>query len=82
MGGGNSERCLKWGGGGGRSLRILSKNILKANIVCRGGGVTTPVSPNFNHTLGLFALSIALGVFTPLPPPPPPRKFDPDKLEG
>ena len=28
-GGGNSERCLKWGGGGGRSLRNLSKNILK-----------------------------------------------------
>ena len=25
----DSERCLKWGGGGGRSLRNLSKNILK-----------------------------------------------------
>ena len=38
----------------------------------------TPVSPNFNLTLGLFALSIALeGVSNP----PPPRKFDPDKLE-
>ena len=27
--GGSSERCLKWGGGGGGSLRDLSKNILK-----------------------------------------------------
>ena len=27
--GGNSERCLKWGGGGGGSLRNLSKNIFK-----------------------------------------------------
>ena len=27
--GGSSERCLKWGGGGWRSLRDLSKNILK-----------------------------------------------------
>ena len=39
---GNSERCLKWGGGGGRSSRNLSKNILKlgwlkAKVVCRGG---------------------------------------------
>ena len=46
--GGNSERCLKWGSGGGRSLRNLSKNILtrgwvKAKVVCRGGDVTTPV---------------------------------------
>ena len=41
--------------------------------------MTTPVPPNFNHTLGLFALGIALkGVSIP----PPPRKFDPDKLEG
>ena len=42
--------------------------------------MTTPVPPNFNRTLGLFALSIALkGVSTP---PPPPRKFDAEKLEG
>ena len=27
--GGSSERCLKWGGGDGGSLRDLSKNILK-----------------------------------------------------
>ena len=26
---GNSERCLKWGGGSRRSLRNLSKKILK-----------------------------------------------------
>ena len=25
--GGSSEECLKWGGGGGGSLRDLSKNI-------------------------------------------------------
>ena len=25
--GSSSERCLKWGGGGGGSLRDLSKNI-------------------------------------------------------
>ena len=30
--GGSSERCLKWGGGGGRSLRDLSKNILKQGM--------------------------------------------------
>ena len=36
--------------------------------------MTTPVPPNFNHTLVLFALSTALGgVSTPLPPPPPAR---------
>ena len=29
-GGGCSERCLKWGGG--RSLRDLSKNILKQGV--------------------------------------------------
>ena len=29
-GGGSSERCLKWGGGG--SLRDLSKNILKQGV--------------------------------------------------
>ena len=35
---------------------------------------TLPPPPKFNHTLGFFALSIALeGV--------PPRKFDPDKLD-
>ena len=38
--------------------------------------MTTPVTPNFNHTLGLFALSIALKGVSPL------RKFDPDNLEG
>ena len=47
MGGGISERCLKWGGGG--SLRDLSKNILKqewvkAKVVRRGEGVLK-VSP-------------------------------------
>ena len=35
--------------------------------------MTTPVPTNFNHTLGLFDLSIALGV--------PPDRFDTDKLE-
>ena len=34
-------------------------------------------TPNFNHTLGLFALSIALGGVSI----PPPCKFDTDKLE-
>ena len=29
-GGGSSERCLKWGGGG--SLKDLSKNILKQGV--------------------------------------------------
>ena len=29
-GGGSSERCLKWGGGG--SLRDLSKNFLKQGV--------------------------------------------------
>ena len=29
---GNSERCLKWGGGGGGSLRDLPKNILKQGV--------------------------------------------------
>ena len=32
MGRGSSERCLKWGGGGGGSLRDLSKNILKQGV--------------------------------------------------
>ena len=49
--GSSSEGCLKWGGGGGgRSLRDLSKNIknrewVKAKVVRRGRGfegVTTP----------------------------------------
>ena len=30
--GGSSERCLKWGGGGGGSLRDLSKNFLKQGV--------------------------------------------------
>ena len=30
--GGSSERCLKWGGGGWRVLRDLSKNILKQGV--------------------------------------------------
>ena len=30
--GGSSERCLKWGGGGGGSLRDLSKNISKQEV--------------------------------------------------
>ena len=30
--GGCSEGCLKWGGGGGGSLRHLSKNILKQGV--------------------------------------------------
>ena len=32
MGRGSSERCLKWGGGGGGSLRNLSKSILKQRV--------------------------------------------------
>ena len=55
--GSSSERCLKWGGEGGGSLRDLSKNILKQGVGKgkKGGGgfegVTTPVPPeNFNHT--------------------------------
>ena len=51
--GDSSEGCLKWGGGGGGSLRDLSKNILKqgwvkAKVVRRGKrfeGVTTPAPP-------------------------------------
>ena len=31
-GGGSSEGCLKWGGGGWRSLRDLSKNVLKQGV--------------------------------------------------
>ena len=50
-GGGSSERCFKWGGGG--SLRDLSKNILKqewvkAKVVRRGEWVlkvSPPLSP-------------------------------------
>ena len=30
--GGSSEGCLKWGGGGGGSLRDLSKNILRQGV--------------------------------------------------
>ena len=30
--GGSSERCLKWGGEGGGSLRDLSKNILEQGV--------------------------------------------------
>ena len=30
--GGSSERCLKWGGGGGGSLRDLSKNFSKQGV--------------------------------------------------
>ena len=29
---GSSERCLKWGGGGGGSFRDLSENILKQGV--------------------------------------------------
>ena len=44
--GSNSERCLKWGGGGGRSLRNLSKNIV--TLFDMGGGHDGP--PNvFDH---------------------------------
>ena len=32
MGWGSNERCLKLGGGGWRSLRDLSKNILKQGV--------------------------------------------------
>ena len=31
-GGGSSEGCLKWGGGGWGSLRDLSKSILKEGV--------------------------------------------------
>ena len=58
-GGGSSERCLKWGGGG--SLRDLSKNSLKQGMrkgkSCFLGGrgilkVSPPLPPsqNFNRT--------------------------------
>ena len=30
--GGSSEGCLKWAGGGCRSLRDLSKNVLKQGV--------------------------------------------------
>ena len=30
--GGSSERCSKWGSGGGGSLRDLSRNILKQGV--------------------------------------------------
>ena len=41
--GGSSERCLKWGGGGGRSLKDLPKTSknrgwVKAKVVRRGRG--------------------------------------------
>ena len=63
--GGSSEGCFKWGGGGIKGLRDLSRNISKQGVgkgkklfVGGGGfeGVTTPApSPpppeNFNHTL-------------------------------
>ena len=47
--GDSSEGCLKWGGGGGGSLRDLSKNVLKqgwvkAKVVRRGEGILK-VSP-------------------------------------
>ena len=58
--GGSSEGCLKWGGGGRRSLRDLSKNILKQRVgkgknCSQGEGglkVSPPLPPpeNFNHT--------------------------------
>ena len=48
-GGGGSERCLKWGGGSGGSLRDLSKNILKQRVgkgkSCSQGGGGLKVSP-------------------------------------
>ena len=36
VGGGNSERCLKWGGGGGRSLTLLELGggVFHVNFVC------------------------------------------------
>ena len=42
--GGSSEGCLKWGGGGWRSLSDLSKNVLKQGVgkgksCSRGKGV-------------------------------------------
>ena len=51
--GGSSEGCLKWGGGGGESLRDLSKNVLnrgwvKAKVVRKGEGllnVSPPLPP-------------------------------------
>ena len=54
--GDSSERCLKWGGGGGGSLRDLSKNILKqgvGNSKSRGEGVLK-VSPPLCPPLGKF----------------------------
>ena len=61
MGRGSSERCLKWDGEGGVSLRDLIKNISKQGVgkakVVRKGDVLKvllplPPSPeNFNHTL-------------------------------
>ena len=61
-GGGSSERCFKWGGGRGGSLRDLSKNILKQGVgkgkSCSQGEGVLKVSPllhspppeNFNRT--------------------------------
>ena len=65
-GGGSSERCLKWGGGGLGSLRDLSKNIskgwVKVKVVRRGRGVlklspplTSPLSENLNRTQDVCA---------------------------
>ena len=47
--GGSSEGSLKWGGGGGVSIRDLSKNILKQGVgkgkVVRRGEGSLEVSP-------------------------------------
>ena len=48
--GGSSERCLKWGGRGGRSLKDLPKTSknrgwVKAKVVRRGEGVLKVSSP-------------------------------------
>ena len=62
--GDSSVRCLKWGGGVGRSLKDLSKNISKQGVgkykVVHRGEEVLKMSPPLPP---------------PLPPPPPPRRF-------
>ena len=58
-------KIFYWGGRGGGRGGGNSERCLKWGG--GGEGVTTPVPPNSNHTLGHFVLSIALGCFHPSP---------------